>query len=96
VYEDTSQGLFRLQTNPNFRFSSTLDATTYVYPSEIFPTPVRAKGMAVSVAGLFLGSIIILVAAPTAFERIKWKYFLVFVCASSVMSAVVYFFFPEV
>lgn len=78
------------------RFSSTLDATSYVYPSEIFPTPVRAKGMAISVAGLFLGSILILVAAPTAFEKIKWKYFLVFVCASFVMAFVVFFLFPEV
>lgn len=52
--------------------------------------------MAISVAGLFLGSILILVAAPTAFERIRWKYFLVFVCASSVMVLVVYLLFPEV
>lgn len=77
-------------------FASTLDATSYVYPSEIFPTSVRAKGMAVSVAGLFLGSILILVAAPTAFAKIRWKYFLVFVCASTVMAVVVYFLFPEV
>ncbi|KAJ9611200.1 hypothetical protein H2200_004383 [Cladophialophora chaetospira] len=76
-------------------FSSTLDATSYVYPSEIFPTPVRAKGMAVSVAGLFLGSILILVAAPTAFANIGWKYFLVFVSASTVMAVVVFFLFPE-
>ncbi|KAK6364416.1 hypothetical protein LTS17_012181 [Exophiala oligosperma] len=76
-------------------FASTLDATSYVYPSEIFPTPVRAKGMAVSVAGLFLGSIIILVAAPTAFAHIRWKYFLVFVCASTVMAIVIFLLFPE-
>jgi hypothetical protein len=78
------------------RFSSTLDATSYVYPSEIFPTPVRAKGMAVSVAGLFLASIVILVPAPTAFANIQWRYFLVFVCASTIMAFVVYFMFPEV
>lgn len=79
-----------------YRFASTIDATSYVYASEIFPTPVRAKGMAISVAGLFLGSIIILVAAPAAFANIRWKYFLVFVSASAVLALVLFFLFPEV
>lgn len=77
-------------------YASTLDATTYVYSSEVFPTPMRAKGMAVSISGLFLGGLLILEPAPTAFASIHWKYFLVFVCASSVMLVVVHFLFPEV
>ncbi|RFU72858.1 mfs transporter, sp family, sugar:h+ symporter [Trichoderma arundinaceum] len=76
-------------------FSSSIDATTYVFPSEIFPTPARAKGMAVSVAGLFLASLLILVPAPTAFANIQWKYYLLFISMSSVMIIVVYFLFPE-
>ncbi|KAK7905615.1 hypothetical protein LTR67_000338 [Exophiala xenobiotica] len=79
-----------------FCYASTLDATTYVYSSEVFPTPMRAKGMAVSISGLFLGGLLILEPAPTAFASIHWKYFLVFVCASSVMLVVVHFLFPEV
>ncbi|CAG9992928.1 unnamed protein product, partial [Clonostachys byssicola] len=67
-------------------FSSTIDATSYVYPSEIFPTPLRAKGMAVSAAGLFLASLIILIPAPTAFENIQWRYYIVFTILSSVMA----------
>ncbi|KAJ9501185.1 hypothetical protein H2202_002979 [Exophiala xenobiotica] len=78
-----------------FCYASTLDATTYVYSSEVFPTPMRAKGMAVSISGLFLGGLLILEPAPTAFASIHWKYFLVFVCASSVMLVVVHFLFPE-
>lgn len=77
-------------------FSSTIDATSYVYPSEIFPTPIRAKGMAVSAAGLFLASLVILVPAPQAFANIHWKYFLVFVCLSFVMVPIVLLLFPEV
>lgn len=57
---------------------------------------MRAKGMAVSISGLFLGALLTLVPAPTAFARLHWKYFLVFVCASGVMLIVVYFLFPEV
>jgi hypothetical protein len=52
--------------------------------------------MAVSAAGLFLASLIILVPAPQAFASIHWKYFLVFVCLSSVMVPIVVLLFPEV
>jgi sugar porter (SP) family MFS transporter len=49
-----------------------IDASTYVYGSEIWPTHLRAKGFAVSIAGLFTGSLILLVSAPTAFANIGW------------------------
>ena len=79
-----------------YSYASTLDATTYIYASEVFPTPMRAKGMAVSVSGLFIGALTTLMPAPTAFANIRWKYFLVFVCASTAMLIVVHFIFPEV
>jgi hypothetical protein len=44
-------------------FSVSCDATSYVYASEIFPAPVRAKGLAVSVSGLFVATIIFLQCA---------------------------------
>ena len=72
-----------------------IDATSYIYASEIFPTPERAKGLAVSISGLFVACIIFLSAAPQAFEKIGWKYYLVFVLYTSMMVPVVYFFFPE-
>lgn len=43
-------------------FSSSVDATSYIYAAEIFPTPVRAKGLAVSISGLFIATIIFLQA----------------------------------
>ncbi|CRG91746.1 Putative polyol transporter 2 [Talaromyces islandicus] len=60
-------------------FSVTCDATSYIYASEIFPTPVRAKGLSISVAGLFVATIIFLQCAPTAFAQIGWKYYTVFI-----------------
>ena len=77
-------------------FSSTTDATTYIYAAEIFPTPLRAKGLAVSVSGLFVATIIFLQAAPTAFAAIGWQYYIVFIAVTFVMTLVVYFYFPEV
>jgi len=77
-------------------FSATCDATSYIYASEIFPTPLRAKGLAVSVSGLFVATIIFLQAAPTAFAEIGWKYYTVFIAITTVLFFVVWFFFPEV
>lgn len=41
-------------------FASTIDATSYIYASEIFPTPVRAKGLSLSISGLFLSALALL------------------------------------
>jgi hypothetical protein len=52
-------------------YGSCVDASTYVYASEIWPTHLRAKGFALSISGLFVGSLILLVSAPTGFANIK-------------------------
>ncbi|KEF54229.1 uncharacterized protein A1O9_09395 [Exophiala aquamarina CBS 119918] len=76
-------------------YSSTLDATVYVYPSKFSRRPFELKEWLSRWPVFFLASILILSAAPTAFEQIKWKYFLVFVDASSAMVLVVILLFPE-
>ncbi|KAF7198575.1 Sugar transporter STL1 [Pseudocercospora fuligena] len=76
-------------------FASTCDATTYIYASEIFPTPVRAKGLAISVSGLFVATIIFTSAAPTAFADIGWKYYLIFTIMTAATLVVMWFWFPE-
>ena len=77
-------------------YSTTMDATSYIYCTEIFPTPVRAKGIAVSVSGLFVATIIFLEAAPTAFANIGWKYYTVFISITTVMVVAMLLFWPEV
>jgi MFS family permease len=77
-------------------FSSSVDATSYIYASEIFPTPVRAKGLSFSISGLFIATIIFLQCAPTAFDQIDWKYYLVFICITTVIFFIIWFYFPEV
>ncbi|KAF5575469.1 major facilitator superfamily transporter [Fusarium pseudocircinatum] len=76
-------------------FTLCCDATSYVYASEIFPTPVCAKGLSVSVSGLFFATIIFTTAAPTAFAEIGWKFYLVFIVATSIIIAYAYMTFPE-
>jgi hypothetical protein len=76
-------------------FSVSCDATSYIYASEIFPTPVRAKGLAVSVSGLFVATIIFLQSAPTAFASIGWKFYTVFISITTLIFFAVWFWFPE-
>lgn len=79
-----------------FLFGLSYDATSYVYGSEIFPNPVRARGMGISVTGMFVSTIIFLQCAPTAFAEIGWKYYTVFIALSTVMFVIMWLYFPEV
>lgn len=76
-------------------YGGSMDASSYVYCSEIFPTSFRSRGMGVSVAGLFLGSLTYTVPAPTAFAHIGWKYYLVFIFLPWVGAFSMMKFFPE-
>lgn len=76
-------------------FSVSCDATSYIYASEIFPTPVRAKGLSISVSGLFVATIIFLQCAPEAFSTIGWKYYIVFISITTVIFFIVWLWFPE-
>ncbi|CAL5868383.1 uncharacterized protein PFLUO_LOCUS2608 [Penicillium psychrofluorescens] len=72
-----------------------VDAITYVYCSEIFPSHIRARGVAFSLAVLFLTAMVYLEAAPTAFAQVGWKYYLVFLIVTAINIFVVWRFFPE-
>jgi hypothetical protein len=72
-----------------------VDATTYVYCSEIFPSHIRARGVAFSLAVLFLTAMVYLEAAPTAFAQVGWKYYLVFLIITSINIFIVWWIFPE-
>jgi MFS family permease len=78
-----------------FFWSTFVDATQYLYLSEIFPTHIRSQGMAVGMVGLYTASIIILVAGPIALDVITWKFFLILICVTAVHWVNVFFFFPE-
>ncbi|KAK7905434.1 hypothetical protein LTR67_000156 [Exophiala xenobiotica] len=73
----------------------TIDASTYIYATEIFPNPLRARGIGISCAGLFMAVIVFTSAAPTAFTNIGWKYYLVFTILTAINVVIIWFFFPE-
>lgn len=50
-----------------------VDATQYVYVSEIWPNHLRSQGTALGLAFFYLASEITLVGAPVALNQIGWK-----------------------
>ncbi|KAH0832821.1 putative mfs sugar protein [Fonsecaea pedrosoi] len=63
--------------------------------AEIFPTTIRSQGVAWSLAGTFLSTLVYVEAAPTALANIKWKYYIVFICLTFVNIWIFYFWCPE-
>jgi len=76
-------------------FSSMVDATMYIYMSEIWPSEIRSEGIALSVSGQWLASIAFLQASPTGFANCGWKFYLLFIFCTTAMWFVIYFFYPE-
>jgi len=72
-----------------------VDANTFVYCSEIFPTHIRSRGLAFALAVLFLSTIAYLEAAPTAFAQVGWKYYLPFIILTSINIPLIWWLFPE-
>lgn len=78
-----------------FVFEMTLDGGQFVYLSEIFPTHLRAKGIALGMASLCAINIVWLQVAPTAFEHIGWKFYLCFIIPGTLMAFMILFWFPD-
>lgn len=78
-----------------FFWSSFIDASQFLYLSEIYPTQLRGAGMALGMFGLYSASIILLVAGPIALDQITWKFFFVLIIPTALHWLNVFFFFPE-
>ncbi|KAH8702278.1 general substrate transporter [Talaromyces proteolyticus] len=76
-------------------FSMGMDAATWVIISEIFPNFIRAKGIALAVASKSAINILYLQFTPQGFSNLGWKYFLIYICISSVGYVWLYWATPE-
>lgn len=72
-----------------------MDASQFLYLSEIFPTQIRGQGTAVGMCAWYTGQIIILVAGPIGLTNIGWKFLLVMVVPTGIYWFLVFFLFPE-
>lgn len=76
-------------------FSWSFGPVSWIYQSEIFPLHLRARGASVATMGNWATNVAIAQATPVAFERIGWRYFLVFVACNLANAVGAYFLFPE-
>jgi len=72
-----------------------LDGPQFAYLGEIFPTHLRAKGVCLGVAMISFMNIIWLQSAPTAFETIRWKFYLCFIIPGTIGAIVMWIWFPD-
>ncbi|KAH7014178.1 general substrate transporter, partial [Microdochium trichocladiopsis] len=78
-----------------FAYGFFLDAASFVYSSEIYPTNIRARGVALATATYFIMCITYVTPGATAIANIGWRYYLVFICLTVVTVVVIFFFYPE-
>lgn len=57
---------------------------------------IRSFGVSWSIMGQFIATVILLEAAPTAFQTIGYKFWIILICLTAVYAVLVYFFLPEV
>ncbi|CAL5874791.1 uncharacterized protein PFLUO_LOCUS9093 [Penicillium psychrofluorescens] len=76
-------------------YGGCVDAISYVYCSELFPTNLRAQGMGFSVMGLFAMTLLYTQTAPVAFDSVGWRFYLVFIIVPFVGVPFLWFGCPE-
>ena len=76
-------------------FEVCLGGPEYVYMSELCPTHLRAKGMALGMAAFCVINIIWLQVAPVAFAHIGWKFYLCFIVPGTLGAIWMATWFPD-
>lgn len=67
----------------------------WLYPSEIFPTALRAKGNSMSTGANWLGNFVVAMIAPVLFEYAKYWTFLLFGILNVLFLIPIYLWYPE-
>lgn len=70
-------------------------ATVWIYPPEILPLNIRAKGAALAAAADFLGNFLVVEITPPALKNIGYKTYIIFAVLNIVNAIVVWCFYPE-
>jgi len=70
-------------------------ATVWVYPAEILPLKIRAKGAALAAAADFLGNFLVVEITPPALQNIGWRTYVIFAAFNIILAAIVWCCYPE-
>ncbi|KAM3086982.1 hypothetical protein ACMFMG_001092 [Clarireedia jacksonii] len=76
-------------------FTSTIECTSYVYGSEIWPTHLRSEGATIAYASFFGNAIAYSAPVSVALNNIGWKFYMILVTVTVVTTIIIVFYFPE-
>jgi MFS family permease len=76
-------------------YSATVEGPFYFYGAELFPTHLRAKGIALQATTFSWTSIMWAQSGSTAISTIGWKYFVIFIVLTFVSAIIIFFWFPD-
>ncbi|KAI1976862.1 hypothetical protein LOZ51_003257 [Ophidiomyces ophidiicola] len=88
----------RAQVAMYFMFTlcfTSLGVISWIYPSEIFPTAIRARGTSVATVVNWSLNLVFAQCSPIALSRLGYKYFYFFVTFNWAGAILVWAFFPE-
>lgn len=77
-------------------FTSTIECTSYVYGSEIWPTHLRSEGSTIAYASFFGNAIAYSAPVSVGLAAIGWKFYMILICVTVVTTIMIVFWFPEV
>ncbi len=67
----------------------------WVYPPEILPLKIRAKGAALAAAADFLGNFLVVEITPPALQNIGYRTYIIFAVLNAANAIIVWCFYPE-
>lgn len=70
-------------------------ATVWVYPAEILPLRVRAKGAALAAAADFLGNFLVVEVTPVGLANIGCAFYFIWAALNLMNAGIVWVFYPE-
>jgi sugar porter (SP) family MFS transporter len=76
-------------------FFTPLGVNSWVYPAEIFPTEIRARGSSLSTVTNWLANLIFAQVSPIALHNIGYRYFYGFMVFNIISATCFWLFFPE-
>lgn len=77
-------------------FAIFFNSTGWIVASELFPLHLRAKGVGFAIFTVQITAIWLTQVTTIAFNRLKWKFYLIFIAYNAVSALIYYFYLPEV